>query len=292
MLKSELKYAGKGEEGSLMVFSPPGEFVPDGSPSSCMAIPILPREGGLLIAIPTNYLAPHVLLDAATGEEGSLLGPSKDIVSQFLEEDESGVEQNLDSPGTFLALDVADSAVSMFREYDAIIDPSSVIQPFLDLNSTAVPDIAAALDSITTWIETLSGDARGGFYSAREEQEPAVPKAAKKAAAKRVTTAALAQTVEALSVQMTMLLSQQEALMKKANPAEPHGAIPAAEPPIGAASAIGLPPVSQGFSKSPAMGVAKAAQLVGPPPRTSLRDMPSMWCRPPTQESPWKQCSW
>jgi len=92
MRKSELRYVGEGGEGTLCVFTPPSEALPDDVPICCMAIPILNRSGGLMLAIPSNYLAPHVLIDGALADESSMLGPSKEFSCIFLEEDETGGE--------------------------------------------------------------------------------------------------------------------------------------------------------------------------------------------------------
>ena len=44
--------------------------------NSCMAIPVLPREGGLL--------SNDALLDARTAEDADILGPSRDFMAPML----------------------------------------------------------------------------------------------------------------------------------------------------------------------------------------------------------------
>ena len=76
-----------------------------------MAIPILLREGGVLLAVPSDYVLAHLLLEAQTADEFSMLGPSKLIQSNLLEEDESGIEQRLDVTCRFLLLDVSNDSL-------------------------------------------------------------------------------------------------------------------------------------------------------------------------------------
>ena len=52
--------------------------------NSCMAIPVLPREGGLLLALPEGFLSNDALLDARTAEDADILGPSRDFMAPML----------------------------------------------------------------------------------------------------------------------------------------------------------------------------------------------------------------
>ena len=89
--REQLKFVGRGEDSLLLVFTPPQEHVNVNVPNSCMAIPVLPREGGMLLAVPDGFLSNDALLDASAAEDADILGPSRDFVAPLLEEDESGL---------------------------------------------------------------------------------------------------------------------------------------------------------------------------------------------------------
>ena len=264
MRKSELRYVGEGGEGTLCVFTPPSEVLPDDVPISCVAIPILNRSGGLMLAIPSNYLAPHALIDGALADESSMLGPSKEFSCTFLEEDETGGEYRLDAPGYFLAIDVTDSALPSLREYDPVTDPSEIIQAFIAEHPEAIADVKSCFDEVRTWVATMEDGSRTHFYSAREELSAPGPK--RKTSPKRVTAAALAQTVTALATQVQKIAAQQDAMMKLQ---QAQSATPAIAPSIGN-TGLGsrLPAVSQGLQMQPIGNLGQLAGIAGPPPKT------------------------
>lgn len=264
MRKSELRYVGEAGDGTLCVFTPPSETLPDDVPICCMAIPILNRSGGLMLAIPSNYLSPHVLIDGAFADESSMFGPSKDFSCNFLEEDETGGEHRLDTPGHFLAVDVTDSALSNLREYDPVTDPSEIIQAFIAEHPEAIADVRSCFEDVRSWVASMEDGSRAHFYSAREELSTAGPK--RRASPKRVTAAALAQTVAALATQVQNLASQQDAMMKLQ---QAQSATPAAAP-SGGNMGLGsrLPAVSQGLQMQPVGNLGQLASIAGPPPKT------------------------
>ena len=265
MLKRQLRWAGRGEDSTLLVLHTPLEYISADAPTKCLAIPVLNREGGLLLVLPQDYLLPHALIDAAVGDELSLIGPSISIAGPMLEEDENGMERQISVEGRFLFVDFRDEVLESLTEYDPVIDPSEVIQVYSDDHPTAIPDVPSLMSQVNAWLETLGDGPRSNFQSAREEQEteiPLLPKTpARKAAAKRVSTATLAQQVEALTVQLRVIAEQQQA-MTAAQSTPP--VTPAAEPMPGAASGVRLPGVSSGLVPGPSVGVPKVAQLLGP----------------------------
>ena len=113
-----------------------------------------------------------------------------------MEEDETGGEHRLDTPGHFLAVDVTDSALSNLREYDPVTDPSEIIQAFIAEHPEAIADVRSCFEDVRSWVASMEDGSRAHFYSAREELSTAGPK--RRASPKRVTAAALAQTVAAL----------------------------------------------------------------------------------------------
>ena len=265
MLKQHLKYVASEGEGPLLVLSIPNELVAADAPAACMAIPLMNRDGGLLLAVPSGYLTPHALLEAMSGEETGLLGPSCEFVAPLLEEDEEGNEVRLEATSRFLAADFSDEVLKFLRPYDPVTDPSHVLHPFSGEHVDSIVDCREALDEINSWLEGLGGVTRANFHSAREEQPSPKRTAAKKAGPKRITTATLASQVEALAAQVGILASQQQEIID-AQVAKP--ATRAKEPPIGVPSGPRLPDVSAGLEPPGHLPVPKVAQLLGPPPRT------------------------
>ena len=153
MRKQQLRFPGRGEDSLLLVFEPPYEFIEADAPSSCMAIPVIGREGGLLLGLPVGYIVPRVLQDASLTDEDNLIGPSKEVACAFLEEDELGAEVSIGLEGTFLAVDFTDECLSMLREYDPVTDPSSNIQPFRDDRPIAIPDMKESVPAVIQWLE-------------------------------------------------------------------------------------------------------------------------------------------
>ena len=267
MLKNQLKCIGDGEDSHLCVLSLPPELVNEDMPVSCMTIPVLLREEGVLLAIPSDFVSAHNLLEAQSADDFSMLGPSKLLQAALLEEDESGVERRLDDICRCLLLDVSNDCLPFLREYDVIQDPGETIQPFSVDRPAAIVDVKAIMDQVFAWLDGVGGAQRVHFYSAREEPPKAAPaalKAGKKAAApKKVTTAVLSQQVDALTIQMQLLASQHEELMKIHLKSS---ATPAVDPGAAVGTAAKLPAVSAGLSMTPA-GVPKTARLIGPPPK-------------------------
>ena len=268
MQKQQLKCIGAGEDSQLLVLDLPCEVIADDAPSSCIAIPILSRDGGVLLGIPTSYILPHALLEAVSSDDTGLLGPSKEIKAFLLEEDEDGNEQQLEFDSSFLAVDFSNEVLSMLRPYDPVTDPSHAIQPFDAVHVEAIVDIKAAYQEVQTWLESLTPGSRENFLSAREE--PSTPKVgAKKAPQKRITAAALAVQVEALSAQLQLMAQQQKDFLELQAKASSH-ATPAREQQPGPHHAPRLPDVSAGLRATPKMTAAKAAVAVGPPPKTKV----------------------
>ena len=227
-----------------------------------MAIPVISRDAGFLLAIPSGYVLPHALVEAADSTDDNLLGPSKEMSGPLLEEDEDGTEHVLADPCRFLLVDVSNDALQYLREYDPVTDPLESIQPYSAERPLAIADIKSKMAEVLVWIEEVTGNQRLNFYSAREEQTGHLPKATpKKAGQKRVTAA---NQVETLTSQLQLLATQQEELMKAF---QAPRADPAGEPLPGLGRGAHLPAVSTALQAPPSV-VAKTAKLVGPPPRT------------------------
>lgn len=229
-----------------------------------MALPVIPREGGLMLALPADYLAEDAITDASLGlDEEALLGPSREFTAALIGEDEDGNEVGVGVRETFLIVDVADLGLPMMRGYDAVNDPVANDEPFSRGHPVAIVKIADVMPLVQEWVTALSGAARLKFYSAREEPELAKASPKRAAAPKRLTTAALAERVDLLSAQLQSLIELQSG--QGAVPKHPGYATHVPGPAAGAI--MPATPVSAGLGTANAADVGKAAALVGPPPK-------------------------
>ena len=173
-----------------------------------------------------------------------------------------------------LVIDVNDETLLNCREYDPVTDHLASILGFSHDHPNSLPEHVRLVAVVGEWLLQRSDD-RTGFYTAQEDLSAPVPKAmqsqpapappgAKKASQpKRVSNAAIAEQLMALSAQMQLLAHRQDQLEK----ASSSSAVAAPEPQVGLSAK--LPSVSaslnpSGISQTQA---AKAIQLVGPPPK-------------------------
>jgi hypothetical protein len=271
--REQLTFVGRGDDSLLLVFTPPQEHVNVNVPNSCMAIPVLPREGGMLLAVPDGFLSNDALLDASAAEDADILGPSRDFVAPLLEEDESGLEVPVGVDAPFCVIDVTDGVLAMLREYDPVIDPSGEILPYVKERPLAIVDVSAAIANIVAWVTEVDGIARLNFYTAREEREepnapphlPSSKAAPKRAGARKITNAALADTVADLAAQVKALALQQQTILEMN---QGTSATPAPGPVFGASMPAKLPSVSAGLLQAQPSGLPKLGNLLGPPPKS------------------------
>ena len=126
----------------------------------------------------------------------------------MVEEDELGNAFASGFKGSILVADFTNSALGLLREYDPVTDSTTEIVSFVDGTPSAMPSAPELLTLALSWAH--SADGRIHFYSAREEPPASKPAAPKKAGVKRVTTAILAEQLNALSAQVALLASERE----------------------------------------------------------------------------------
>lgn len=259
MEKTILKYAKDGD-GSLLIWTPPLDYVADSQPVESLVIPYQSRLGGALYAVPSPFLDEQFLTEANSGEEESFLGPSKEFFSELIEEaEDSSAVVAVGTKAPVLLIDLDDSVLQQMREYDPVTDSTSFPCPFSSEKPNAIVSLKDISEAVKDWIDGLA-NGRQNFYSAREE--PAPSKAAPKRQQKKVSTAVLADQVSALVAQMQLLTAQQEEL--KESFVQKGGVTPVGE-------------VANGLGESRLPFVAPTAKahlpkqtlaLLGPPPRT------------------------
>ena len=76
MEKSAIAFASHGDPG-LLILTTPEEFGAGGVAQGTFAIPIVSREGGLILCVPNGVLSEEARIAAMNSDDTSLLGPSK-----------------------------------------------------------------------------------------------------------------------------------------------------------------------------------------------------------------------
>ena len=166
-------------------------------------------------------------------------------------------------------IDLWDVALGWIREYDPASDDNAILG-FSTEHPQALPMRSEVVLCAHEWISTLGTD-RANFYSAQEDPEP--PKAnpkdvirSKVPAPKRVTNAQMMELLTSLSAQVKVLTSRQDSFEK----AGTGPVVDAGVPQLG--NIANVPAVSATLPKEahvipPYSPFAKAAKVVGPPPR-------------------------
>ena len=259
-----IQFAEKAEP-TLLVISIAEEFGEGGSSSELFAIPVLSRANGFLVCIPRGGFSEELLVDAmANSESEMILGPSKGITVNLVEEADDGSLVVTGSTCSCLLLDLSDAALSWCREYD----PSAEETPILGFSvehPTALPMRSEVVLNANEWISTL-GVERANFYSAQEDPEP-------KASPKDVIRSKAATSKRVTNVQVMELLTTLSNQVKVQDSFEKAGTglvMDAGGQQLG--STANVPAVSAGLPKEagampPFSPFAKAVNVVGPPPR-------------------------
>ena len=273
MERRALKDAASNSDPTLLVLTVPAELSTSAGELQCFASPLVLRRGGLMLAIPVGVFRDDVLLHPVGASDEEMVGPSRIFEVELTDEDDHGVPFQTGIRADILVADFTDAVLQLCREYDPVADSLEEICPYSEGLATGLPSFGDLLTAIQQWAEEETVG-RVHFYSAREEQE-ARPPAIRKAPAKRVTNATLAEQVAALSAQVALLSARQEAGPKEAptlpQPSQASFATPAAEPGILGGTGYRMPPVSAGLQTPAKMAPGKALQLIGPPPGDPLR---------------------
>eukprot|EP00435_Cladocopium_sp_Y103_P058885 s1903_g20.t2 len=254
-----------------------------GEPLSTLALPLLRRQGGMLLAFPCGVIDPDAFAKSPADED-QMLGPARTFEGLALYEEDEVEAGGLQVVPTgaacpVIVCDVLDSILIYLRDFDPVTDSHVDLVPFDEARPAAVPLHAEIAPLALEWARS-EVEGRVLFYSAREEQENPPRISAplgKKAQSKRVTTATLAEQVSALSAQMTLLMKQQ-AVANGPGPGTPGQPYQAAS---NISTACRMPPVRQMLAPPPrATGTAKLA-LLGPPPK--IRATPAQAPLPPEE---------
>ena len=276
MQKSELKCAGDRVDFSLMVATLTPPVVE--SVTELFVLPLIARGGGFLACIPYGVLDESFVADGSGLELApSWLGMGSLFDVPLTEEGDDGAMVPLGISGPVLVIDVSDEFLNFARIFDPVTDSDIEIVPYHPDNTSCIPQIDVLLKRVKEWLRERT-DQMAAFYSALEDPEVAVKaKAGQRkstAAPKRVTNAVLMEQLSALTTQIQVLSARQDLL----EGSQSHSAAAGISKPAEAVGGRGggninkLPDLSAGldFVEGPSLSVAKALQVVGPPPRTRM----------------------
>ena len=113
------------------------------------------RSGGLLLAIPSGFLAPSALVAAQGVADNSLLGPSKSVHLPMCVLDEQGEEQSLDMEvPVLLLIDVGEEAVALLQEYTGETEAAGIF-PYVPTQPDALPMAEATLVAARLWLSEV-----------------------------------------------------------------------------------------------------------------------------------------
>ena len=282
----ELAFASSGLLQPVVVRAPVAG-IPRDREARVLCAPVLRREGGFLLALPSGSVPPNLLKAGNEAEVpvGALHGPSTLIEVLSVEEGEDGAEVPTGETLSILLVDVDNAAI----EHMALYDPASEgpVVFFDPVHRERFPEVGQLLALARGWLRTVAAD-RLAFYTAEGEpdvpeeealeEEPPAQLGPNRPRAKRVTTAQLATQMSSLLEVMPKLAQQLEALTSRQEALESEIRAPPADR---AAPAAQVPAHQQHFvaptAKGPGLpGPKEVAKLLGPPPKT----------RAPTLQSP------
>ena len=239
-----------------------------------LCIPVVPRKGGFLLALPVGAVPPNLLAQGNEADAQAMFGPSTTLSVPAMVEEEDGGEVPAGSALEVLVVDLAESACEFLEPYDPLllIDPV----PFSSEAPGSFPEGAQLVSLCKAWARTVAAE-RTAFYSALEaevEQGDLDPEAAAQARAapqrqkqKRVTTNQLAEQIGSISELLPALSNQLQALSEKQQALEQKVAmgVPSAAPQPAHRQPFALPAAGAPTSKAGAM--AQLAGVLGPPPK-------------------------
>ena len=143
-----------------------------------LAIPILSRQDGLLLAIPSDSFPPEVIYPAEPPLPRALIGPAKEVFVQAASDDDAGLERPLDYQIACLLVDFT-AVLPRLRGLDPVTEGPG-IHCFSEGAMEIYPSSSELLTAAYTWFQEEQ-EGRVAFYSAAEDlplqQAPTVAKA-------------------------------------------------------------------------------------------------------------------
>lgn len=207
------------------------------SDRKAVALPILRRRGGLLVAVPSEAITAEEADTAIVGEEITDLGPTQRTeVSATMAGDEA------EEPPFLVEVLLLDVPTAKFSTFSIVAGPAGILEDCFHFGADAqlIPDAGELTAAAREWVQQ-GGSHSEAYLTAIEADRPA---------------RAAADPMALVLDQLGSLSSALQTLQGDVARLQATGsAQPAAEVP---------PPLAMG-------ALAKARQVVGPPPRTTAR---------------------
>ena len=246
MEKRAVKFASAASP-SLLIFEVPGLIAASGADTVTYALPLVGRQGGLLLAFPVGVVDEEAF-PGTTADEDQMVGPAKTFEGiELYEEEDAGsgaiqaVGQVFPVPSLFACIECWPIRESMTQWLIHCCRWFPLMRRIQQLFHCTLKSWPRLLNVPEVNLRAES------FFTVRRAE------ASGKAPAKRISNAALAEQVSALSAQMKVLMKQQAMAVNGPYPKTPgmpsRATGPAIEP---AATATGfkMPAVSQGLLRS------------------------------------------
>ena len=251
-------------------------FQGDISQQTCIALVVMKRQGGLLVAVPLNFFGAEDRANINMLGANSSVGPRTNLtVPAERETDEGGRESVEDIEITVFDLDG-----SMAGHFSLLATVSEEAQDlmmcFVEEDPSVSPESDGLLRFVKQWVEVqASSPGNLGFYSAAEvldaeEKVPETPRGGRKKTAKdppggerpkRVTTAVLAEQIQGLMDALPKLSEQMVLMQESQQKMKEEMLAKASVPPVRPSQM----PISTGLPLVPS--AAGVAQMLGSPPR-------------------------
>ena len=101
------------------------------------------------MAVPFEVIDEDRLIDALSAGEEDLVGPSKMMQAELVEEGEDGTAVKTGQLAKFYAVDFHDSILAFMRDYDTEVD--ILVKPFEDTKPFALLDLENVDEMIKSW---------------------------------------------------------------------------------------------------------------------------------------------
>jgi len=239
-----------------------------------LAIPILSRQDGLLLAIPSDSFPPEVIYPAEPPLPRALIGPAKEVFVQAASDDDAGLERPLDYQIACLLVDFT-AVLPRLRGLDPVTEGPG-IHCFSEGAMEIYPSSSELLTAAYTWFQEEQ-EGRVAFYSAAEDlppqKAPTVAKATqakakqKQLPPKRITTATLSQQLATLTETIPALSTSLVAMQHRQDQMEQSLAQRPIQPPAPQRQEFGF--LTPG-AKQPLPSPSQFLRQVGPPPKVRM----------------------
>ena len=258
--------------------------------AEALVLVVAKRQGGLMLAVPLDFIPAETLQRANEGHEAGPIGASTVLCIPSVIVD-NGIRSRTGTMVSAVVVDVAEELISRIRlagGYEDIALPFDLDSPF------AYPDPALLLSRTMEWVRGSDQEMGLAFYSAEDlEEEPpgatspqllgnAKSKARQRRSAqdadtptgggggtrqKRVTTASLAASMNQLLEMVPNLSSQIQTIAQRQEMLENRVVVAPSR-----AGALGLSqPLSSALASRPTAPGTVAQAISTPPPRTTQR---------------------